>query len=268
MPRQRNHHQAEKDRGTGNHLPQRRHRHHVAIADGPQRHDRPPHGIGYGSELVGLHAAFRQVHQRRGDHRRSDQNDHAAEQRAALGIKHVEQRAHRRRIARDLEKAHDPEDQHHAQVGGQHEREPERHHGEEVDHSCGAAGILPSRPDGGEVPARRMLDSHPQPQQIFDREHDQRKQLDGVEPDRVAGRQLRHRFERDRHEIDHDEQNEQAVEEDTGLVADRALLEDLVDAPPEMFRRARLPSQHGLAPRSPSASGRAVDSRALSHHAG
>jgi hypothetical protein len=42
--------------------------------------------------------------------------------------------------------------------------------------------------------------------------------------------ELRHRFERDGHEIDDDQEDQQPVDDDGGAVADRALLEHLVDA--------------------------------------
>ena len=114
-------------------------RHNIAIADGAERDDRPPHRIGDGAELVGLRVAFDQMHDAGGDERRTQQDHEAAEQRPALIVKRIQQRAHRRRIARQLEKADHAEHQQDPQVGRQHEGKPERQDGEQVDDAERAA---------------------------------------------------------------------------------------------------------------------------------
>ena len=168
--RQRDHDQAGKDCAGGYQLAERGDRHDVAIADGADGDDRPPQGVGNGAEFVGLHLAFGEMHQRRGNQRGAQRHHQAAEQRAAFTVEHVEQRAHRRRIARDLEEAHDAEHQQKAQVGRRDLREPERQHGDEVDDAGRAQCIFQARVHGAQMPVRPMLDRAPQPQAIFDRE--------------------------------------------------------------------------------------------------
>ena len=235
--RQRDHDQAEEDGAGGDDLAERGDRHHVAVADGADGHHRPPQRLGDGAELVRLHVAFGEMHQRGGDQRRPHGDHQAAEQRAPLGIEHVEQRAHRRRIARDLEEAHDAEDEDEAQVGGQHEGEPERQHRDEIDDAGRAQRVFQPRLHRLHVLVRPVLDRGPQPQDIFDGEDDERDVFDQIENELVARAVVRHRFERHGDEVDDDEANQQPVDEAAGAVADRALLEHHVDAPPQLFDR-------------------------------
>ena len=48
----------EKDRRRGNHPSERGHRDNVAIADGPERDDGPPHRLRDGAEFLGLRLAL------------------------------------------------------------------------------------------------------------------------------------------------------------------------------------------------------------------
>ncbi len=77
---------------------------------------------------------------------------------------------------------------------------------------------------------RSMLDGHPQPQGVFDGEHDKRENFDQNEGERVTRAVFRDRFDRDRDQVDQDERDQQPVDRHAGAVADRALLEDLIDA--------------------------------------
>ena len=149
------------DGAGGDQLAEGGDRHHVAVADGADGDDRPPQRVGNGAELVRLHLAFGEMHQGGGDQRRAQGDHQAAEQRAALAIEHVEQRAHGRRIARDLEEANDAEHQQQPQVVGQHEREPERQHGDEIDQAGRAERVFEPRAHGGEMPVRPVLDGDP-----------------------------------------------------------------------------------------------------------
>jgi hypothetical protein len=79
-------------------------------------------------------------------------------------------------------------------------------------------------------PVRPVFDGRPDAQQVFSGEDDERHELDRVEQEQVAVVELRHRFERDGHEIDDDQEDQQPVDDDGGAVADRALLEHLVGA--------------------------------------
>jgi hypothetical protein len=104
--RQRHHDQAGDNRCSGDQLSQVGDRDHVAVADGAQRPDGPPHRTRDGAEFVGLRLALDQMHGGRRDQRRAEQDDEAAVQGPPLGIKRGEQRAHSRRVADELEKAH------------------------------------------------------------------------------------------------------------------------------------------------------------------
>ncbi len=61
-------------------LAERRDRHDVAVADGAQRDDRPPHRVRDGAELFGLGVALGEMDEGRGHQRRAEQDDEAAEQ--------------------------------------------------------------------------------------------------------------------------------------------------------------------------------------------
>ena len=126
-----------------------------------------------------------------------------------------------------------------AQVGRQHQREPERQHGDEIDEAGRAQRIFQARAHGAQMPVRPVLDRAPQPQAIFDREHDQREIFDQVEGQRIARAVVRHRFQRDRDQIDQDERDQQPVDDDAHAAAHRALLEDQIEAPPHLFKLAR-----------------------------
>ena len=77
---------------------------------------------------------------------------------------------------------------------------------------------------------RAVLDGDPQPQAVFDREHDEREDLDGDEGRRVTPAEFRHRFERDRDQVDQDQQHQRAVDGNAQPIAHQALLEDQIDA--------------------------------------
>src|SRR5262249_13361474 len=78
----------------------------VAVGDRDERDECPPHRVGNGAELVGLRMAFDHMHDAGGDERRPQQDHEAAEQGPPLVVKHIQQRAHGRRVARQFEKAH------------------------------------------------------------------------------------------------------------------------------------------------------------------
>src|SRR5450830_1057368 len=233
--RKRHHDQAEEDGAGGDQLAECGHRHHVAVADGAKGDDRPPQRVGNGAELVRLHFALGQMHQGGGDQRGAERDHQAAEQRAALAIEHIEQRAQRRRIARDLEEAHHAEHQHEAQIRWQQHREPERQHGDEIDDAGGAERIFEPRARAGKMLVWPMLDRAPQPQAIFDREDDERKILDQSEDELIARADLRHRFERDRDQITQDQNDQQPVDHAAETVARRTLIEDQIDAPAQFL---------------------------------
>ena len=81
------------------------------------------------------------------------------------------------------------------------------------------------------MPVRAMLDRAPQPQAIFDGEDDERKIFDQLEGERIARAERRHRLERDRDQIDHDQRDQQPVGDDAHALANRALFQGQVDAP-------------------------------------
>ena len=199
------------------------------------RHHCPPQRFGDGAELVRLHAAFGEMHQRGCDQRRAHGDDQAAEQRAPLGIEHVEQRAHRRRIACDLEKTHDAEDENKAQVGRQHEGEPERQHRHQIDDAGRAQRIFQARPRRRKMPVRPMLGGDPQPQGILEGENDERDIFDQRKDELIAGAVIRHRFKRDRHQIDEDQHDQQPVDEHAGAGPHRALFERQIDAAAQLL---------------------------------
>ena len=171
--RQRDHGKAADDGEDGDELSERRHRHDVAIADGAERHDRPPHRLRNGAELVRLHVALDGVEQRGKRQDRADQDDDAADQRPPLGMHGREQRAHRRRIADQLEeRQHAERGQRRMPAGGQHDRRGQER--QEIDDAERGESI--AEPVGERRGlARRMARHRPQPRGIFQREHDRRK---------------------------------------------------------------------------------------------
>ena len=212
--RQRDHDEAADDGAGGDQLAERGDRHHVAIADGAERDDRPPQRLGNGAELVGLHVALGEMHERGGDQRDAERDHQAAEQRAPLAVEHVEQRAHGRRIARDLEEAHDAEHQH-ARAGRPAARSANQN-GSTAMRSTRPAGLSAyfSRARVGRE-MRGAARARPRPtgaSAYSAREHDEREDFDDVEPECVARVERRHRLQRHRHQIDQDERDQRAVD--------------------------------------------------------
>ena len=119
-----------------------------------------------GAELVGLRVAFGEVHQRRRDKRDAERDDQTAEQCAALAVQHLEQRAHGRRIARDLEETHDAEHLQHAQIRRQKKRKPERQHRDEIDEPGRTKRVFQPRAQRGEMAVRTVFGRDPQPRHI------------------------------------------------------------------------------------------------------
>ena len=56
--------------------------------------------------------------------------------------------------------------------------------------------------------------------------------------------QSRHRLERDCDKINDDQNNDEPADDQTGPVADRAMLQDLIQAPPHIRRTAPSMSWH------------------------
>ena len=96
---QSDHDQPCEDRCSSDNPPQRRDRHHVAIANRAERDDGPPHRAGNRAEFLGLDVSFDKMHGGGSQKDRSDQDDKAAKQRSAFGVKNIKQGTHARRIA-------------------------------------------------------------------------------------------------------------------------------------------------------------------------
>src|SRR5262245_66362773 len=79
-----------------------------------------------------------------------------------------------------------------------------------------------------------MIDRDPQTQGILNREHRERDVFDPVKCRRIAGRILRHGFERDCDQIDHNERDQRAVDPCADTIAYRTMFEHLVDAPAQI----------------------------------
>ena len=243
--RQRDHDQPAEDRHAGDEAAQGRGRHHVAVADGAERDDRPPHRVRDGAELVGLRVLLDEVHRGGGDQGGAEQDDEAAEQRPALGVERIEQRAHPRRIARELEEPHDAEHQQHAQVGWQHEGEPERQHRQQIDDAGRAEDVAPACLGRLQVALRRMLAGDPDPDQVLDGEHQERDDLDRGKQHAVPGGEIRHGFERHGGEIDQDQQHDEPADDPARPVPD-LLFQDLRKPSLEGDPGTRIASQHEL----------------------
>ncbi len=112
-----------------------------------------------------------------------------------------------------------------------------------------AERVFQPRPRGVEVAVGPVLGRGPQPQQVFDAEDDERDDLDGIEGDGIAAAERRQRFQRHRDQIDDDERDQDAVDPAAQAVADRALLEQQVDAAAQVFgvqRHAGSPDSRAL----------------------
>ena len=84
------------------------------------------------------------------------------------------------------------------------------------------------------MPVRRVLGRHPNPQSVLDGENDERQELDRDEQRPILRLQRRHRLERHRDEIRDDQNDDEPAHDQTGAVSDRAVLQDLVQAAPEI----------------------------------
>src|SRR6266851_7660381 len=226
---QRDHNQAAENRYRSNDLSERGYRHHIAISDGAQGHDRPPQGIRKGAELVRLHAALGEMHEGGRNQGGAEQDDDATEQGAPLGIQGIEQRADRRGIARELQEPDNAENKNDTQLGGNHEPEPERQDRHEVDDAARAGDETQPRARRTQMPIGSVLDRNPHPQQILRRENHQRKRFDHKKLARIKALVLRYRFERDRDKVDVDQHDQQPADEPHAAVADRTVFKNVVN---------------------------------------
>jgi len=89
--RQRHQHQPGENCDRRDQLTERGDRHHVAVTDGADGYDRPPESVRDGAKLVRLDLGLSQMHQGRGNQRRTKRNDKTADKRATLVIENVKQ---------------------------------------------------------------------------------------------------------------------------------------------------------------------------------
>src|SRR5262249_221010 len=110
-------------------------------------------------------------------------------------------------------------------------------------------------PSGLETNSQRALRSlecrsgpcsarHPNPQSVLDGENDERQQLDRDEQRPILRLQHRHRLERHRDEIRDDQNDDEPADDQTGAVSDRAVLQNLIQAAPEISATAPDTSRH------------------------
>ena len=104
----------------------------LAAADLGQHRGGPPDGLRHIAEPVGLGGTFHDIHGggRREQHARED--DDAGEQRAPLGGDQAAERCQRRRVARELQEAHQPCQQHEL-VARKEQLQQQRQQGQRVD---------------------------------------------------------------------------------------------------------------------------------------
>jgi hypothetical protein len=131
--------------------------------------------------------------------------------------------------AREFEETHHPENQHHPQISGEHHRKPERQHRDEIDDAGWAQHIFEPRLCRGQMLMWAMLDSGPKPQSIFDRKNHEREKFDEGKGGAVTLFILRYRFERDRDQIDKDQDDQKPVDPLAHAVAHRTLFKDLMN---------------------------------------
>ena len=82
------------------------------------------------------------------------------------------------------------------------------------------------------MPVWRVLSSRPHAQCVFDGEGDQREHLDRKEERPILRLQRRHRIERHGDEVGDDQKDDQAADDESGAVPDRAVLQDLIEPAP------------------------------------
>ena len=151
-----------------------------------------------------------------------------AEQRPALSVEGIQQRAHRRRIARQLEKADHAKHQQDAQVGRHSKSKPKRQDGEQIDKSERTTHKFPAGHQRAQVPIWWVFNGDPHAKPVFDRECDERQQFDASEQRHMLGGQGGHRLDRDGDQIDHDEEGYEPPDNRARSVPDPAVVQNLV----------------------------------------
>ena len=175
------------------------------------------------------------MHQRGRDERGAKRNNETAKERAPLIVEHVQQRTHRRRIARELEEAHHPEHQDDPQIAGEDHGEPERQHRNEIDDACRTQRIFQTRAHGRQMLVRPVLDRGPQPQHVFERENQQREKLNGRKGGPVMRFVFRNGFQRDRDQIDQNQNDKKSIDGRTDTITNRALFKDVINTPAQIL---------------------------------
>ncbi len=142
-------------------LAERRHRHDVAIADGRQRRDSPPHRSRNAAEGFRLRSPLELEHHRGRDHDEAEHDDDGPEDRPALVIEDPAKRPERGCRAGELEKADEPEQQRDLRIEREKQREIEWEDRREVDQHRRCQ--RPGQPRlGRRTPEqRRMFDRNP-----------------------------------------------------------------------------------------------------------
>ena len=103
---------AQHDRDGGDDAPERREGRDLVAADLGQHRGGPPHGLGHVAETVGLDRAFHGMHGGGGGEQDAGEDDDAGEQRAPFAGDQAAERGQRRRVAGELQEAHQPRQRH------------------------------------------------------------------------------------------------------------------------------------------------------------
>src|SRR5262249_29978437 len=162
----------------------------------------------------------------------ADQDHEAADQRAALGMHRRQQRAHRRRVADQLEeRQHAERGERLAAAQSQHDRR--RRESQEIDDAERREDIAEPIGKRGRL-ARRMARHRPQPRRIFQRERDHGEDRDRSEQGAEPRVELRHRGEHHHQHVEHDDGDDDADEARSGRIGQGIVLQQFIEAIPQI----------------------------------
>ncbi len=220
---------AQHDRDGGDDAAERGDRRDLAAADLGQHRGGPPDGLRHVAELVGLEVALDRIHGGSGCEQNAREDDDAGEQRAPLGGDQAAERCQRRRVARELQEAHQPRQCQQCHVWEQ-QLQQQRQQGQRVDQHqrrrCKAQAGAGRR----ERPQQRVLGRGPDARHVLDGEHQHAQPVEDLQAGAVVRRDVRNGLRYGSHDVADHEQDQHPVDDARGKLPAPPVLQDLEGA--------------------------------------
>ena len=220
---------SEHDGNGGNKPPERGEGRNVAAADLCNHGGGPPNGFRHVAELVGLEGAFHGMHGGRGQEQDAGKNDDAGKQRAPLAGNETAEGGERRRIARELEKAHQARQRRQRAVR-ENELEQQRQQRQRIDDHQRRCRKAQARAQRAVLPEQGMLRRGPQARDILDGEDEHAHPVEQLQAGAVSRGDVGHSLGHGRGDVADNEPDQHPVDDARGGLPAPPVLQDLEGA--------------------------------------